>query len=106
MPACSDPPNRPPPDIVDRLIDEVAWTKTCMLITAATAPGSTERDREMAKLRSAISGPREAVDQILGRGQAVPDAVLVELRICELAIPKLEKGAVLRQLAPGDDHRG
>ena len=106
MPACSDPPNRPPPDVIDRLIDEVAWAKTCMLSTAATAPGSSEREREMAKLRSAVGGPRETVDQILGRNQGVPDAVLVELRICELAIPKLEKGAVLRQPAPGDDHRG
>lgn len=97
MPACSSPPNRPPPEVIDRLIDTVAWAKTCMLITAATVPGSPDRDHELAKLRQAVVEPRRAVDEILGRGQAVPRAVLVELRTCELAIPKLEAGAVLRQ---------
>ena len=96
MPACADPPNRPSRDVLDRLIDEVAWAKTCMLIAAATPPSSTERDCEMAKLRQAVDEPRRAVDEILGRGQAVPRAVLIELRTCELAIPKLEAGAVLR----------
>lgn len=97
MTACSDPPNRPPREILDRLIDAVAWAKTCMLITAATIPGSTERDRELEQLRQAVLEPRRAVDEILGRGQTVPHAVFVDLRTCELAIPALEAGAVLRQ---------
>lgn len=97
MPACSNPPNRPPRDVVDRLIDEVAWAKTCLLICAATKPGSPERTDELTKLRQAVVEPRRSVDEILGRGQDVPRAVLVELRTCELAIPKLEAGAVLRQ---------
>jgi hypothetical protein len=97
MPACSDPPNRPPRAVIDRLIDEVAWAKTCMLITAATRPGSPERTCEMKQLRQAVVEPRRAVDEILGRGQAVPREVLITLRTCELAIPKLEAGAVLRQ---------
>lgn len=82
--------------MIDRLIDEVAWAKTCMIVTAATAPKSPERESEMAKLRQAVIEPRRAVDEILGRGQAVPREVLVTLRTCELAIPKLEAGAVLR----------
>jgi hypothetical protein len=97
MPACSNPPNRPPRDVIDRLIDDVAWAKTCMLICAATTPGSSERDHEMQKLRQAVIEPRRAVDEILGCGQAVPRDVLIELRTCELAIPQLEAGAVLRQ---------
>jgi hypothetical protein len=97
MPACADPPNRPPREAIDRLIDAVAWAKTCLLVTAATKPGSPERDRELEQLRQALISPRSEVDAILGRGQAVPRAVLVELRTCELAIPKLEAGAVLRQ---------
>jgi hypothetical protein len=102
MPACSSPPNRPPREVLDRLIDEVAWAKTCMLIAAATPPGSPERIAEMAKLRTAIVEPRRIVDEILGKAQALPRVVLVELRTCELAIPKLEAGAVLRrESAPG-----
>lgn len=103
MPACPDPPNRPPRALVDRLIDEVAWAKTCLLIAAATAPGTPDRARELEKLRQAVVEPRRAVDEILKKGQAVPRAVIVELRVCELALPKLEAGAVLRQPpAPGD----
>jgi len=97
MPACSDPPNRPPRDVIDRLVDQVAWAKTCLLVAAATAPGSAERERELAKLRAAVVDPRRVVDEILGKAQALPRAVLVELRTCELAIPKLEAGAILRQ---------
>jgi hypothetical protein len=96
MPACSSPPNRPSREVLDRLIDEVAWAKTCLLIAAATPPSSPERACELAKLHQAVIAPRRSVDEILGRGQAVPRAVLVELRTCELAIPKLEAGAVLR----------
>jgi len=100
MPACSNPPNRPPPEVVDRLIDAVAWAKTCLLITAATPPGSSERAQELDKLRQAVVDPRRSIDEILTRGQAVPREVLIALRTCELAIPKLEAGAVLRQDAP------
>ncbi len=101
MTACSNPPDRAPREVVDRLIDTLAWAKTCMLIAAATVPGSPEREREMQKLREAVVEPRRVVDDVLGRGQVLPDAVLVELRVCELAIPKLEAGMVLRQ-----DRRG
>ena len=101
MPACSDPPNRPSRDVIDRLIDAVAWAKTCMLITAATRPGSPERAHELAKLRQAVIDPRRDVDAILDRGQAVPREVLITLRTCELAIPKLEAGAILRQPTEG-----
>lgn len=97
MPACADPPNRPPPEILDRLIDEVAWAKTCMLICAATRPGSSERADELKKLRAAVIEPRRVVDEVFAKWQAVPRAVIVELRTCALAIPKLEAGAVLRQ---------
>jgi hypothetical protein len=102
MPACDNPPNRPPREVLDRLIDVVAWAKTCMLITAATAPKSADRERELAKLRQAVVEPRAIVDEILGKGQAVPREVMITLRTCELAIPKLEAGAVLRtQSGPG-----
>jgi len=102
MPACSDPPNRPSRELIDRLIDEVAWAKTCMLITAATPPRSAERDTELAKLRTAVVEPRRLVDEVLSKAQVVPQNLLIELRSCELAIPKLEAGAVLRQpQAPG-----
>ena len=97
MTACSDPPNRPTSDVIDRLVDQVAWAKTCLLTTAATAPGTAEREWELAKLRAAVAPPRETVDAIFTRGQAVPRTVLIELRTCELAIPKLEQGAVLRR---------
>jgi hypothetical protein len=81
----------------DSLINEVAWAKTCLLITAATVPGSPERAHELTLLRQAVIGPRRAVDKILDAGQAVPREVIVALRVCELAIPKLEAGEVLRQ---------
>jgi hypothetical protein len=97
MPACSNPLNRPPPEVVDLLVDEIAWAKTCMLIAAATPPGSAERTVELEKLRAAVVGSRRVVDEILEKTQAVPRNLLVELRTCELAIPKLEAGAVLRQ---------
>ena len=100
MPACPSPPNRPPRDVIDRLIDDVAWAKTCMIIAAATAPKSPEREREMVKLRKAVEETRRVVDEIGSQGQSLPDVILVELRTCELAIPKLEAGAVLRQDAP------
>jgi len=101
MPACSSPPNRPPPEILDRLIDEVAWAKTCMLIAAATPPRSPERAAQMETLRAAVVVSRRIVDEILGKTQAVPRDLLIELRTCELAIPQLEAGSVLRQSAPG-----
>lgn len=97
MTACSNPPNRPPHEVIDRLIDEVAWAKTCMLICAATKPGSPERTDELNKLRTAVIEPRRSVDDLLGKALALPHEILVELRACELAIPKLEAGAVLRQ---------
>ena len=97
MTACSSPPNRPPREVLDRLIDEVAWAKTCMLVTAATSPGSAERASEMQKLRTAVAGPRKILDEIFAQGQAAPRDLIVELRTCELAIPRLEQGAVLRR---------
>jgi len=97
MPACS--PNRPPREVIDRLIDEVAWAKTCMLIAAATKPSSPEREHEMEKLRAAIVEPRRVIDEAFGKGQSLPREVLIALRTCELAIPKLDAGAVLRQQA-------
>ena len=99
MPACS--PNRPPREVIDRLIDEVAWAKTCMLIAAATAPKSADRDREMEKLRKAVIEPRRVIDEVFNRGQSLPRELIVELRTCELAIPKLEAGAVLRKQTEG-----
>ena len=101
MTACADPPSRPSREVIDRLIDDVAWAKTCMLITAATAPKSPERAHELDKLRNAVVEPRRVVDEVFSRGQTLPRAVIVELRTCELAIPKLEEGAGLRQ-PPGD----
>lgn len=50
----------------------------------------------MTKLRAAVIPPRKIVDEILEKGQALPRDVIVTLRMCELAIPKLEAGAVLR----------
>lgn len=97
MPACSTPPNLAPRDVVDRLIDTVAWAKTCMLICAATKPGSPERADELAKLREAVIEPRRVINEVLGSGQVLSDAVRIALCTCELAIPKLEAGAVLRQ---------
>ena len=62
MSACAAPPNRPPRDVIDRLIDTIAGAKTCMLIAAATAPKTPAREREMEKLlRSATEDTR--VDQ-------------------------------------------
>lgn len=96
-PACANPPNRAPRDVIDRLIDAVAWAKNCLLITAATPPGSTERAAELNRLREAVIEPRRVVDEVLGKAQDLPREVLIELGTCELAIPKLEAGAVLRQ---------
>ena len=93
---CPDPPSRPPRETLDRLIDLVAWAKTCMLITAATPPGSPERACELQKLREAVIEPRCLIDKVLSNSQALPQALLVDLRTSELAIPKLEAGAVLR----------
>lgn len=102
MTACASPPNRPPREMIDHLIDDVAWAKTCMLIAAATPPKSPEREREMEKLRKAIIEPRRVVDDVFSRGQSLPRELFIELRACELAIPKLEEGAVLRQQPSGD----
>ena len=101
MTACSDPPNRPPREVIDRLIDDVAWAKTCMLITAATAPKGPERACELEKLRKAVVEPRRVVDEVFNKRQTLPRELIVALRTCELAIPKLEAGAVLRQ-NPGE----
>lgn len=101
MPACSSPPNRPPREVIDRLIDDVAWAKTCMIIAAATAPKSPDREREMEKLRKAVVETRRVVDEIFSQGYILPHAVIVELRTCELAIPQLEAGAILRHPTEG-----
>ena len=95
MPACS--PNRPSREVLDRLIDAVAWAKTSMIITAAAKPGSPERARELDKLREAVIEPRRIVDEAFAQGQSLPRELIIELRTCELAVPKLEQGAVLRQ---------
>jgi len=101
MPACSNPPNRPPREVIDQLVDAVAWAKTCMLIAAATRPGSPERSRALDKLRDAVVEPRRLVDEVFGHAQSLPRDLVVELRVCELAIPKLEAGAILRE-QPGN----
>ena len=87
--------------MIDRLIDGVAWAKTCMLVAAATPPKSPARDREMDKLREAVVEPRRVVDEVFSLGQSLPRELIIELRTCELAIPKLEEGAVLRH-PPGE----
>ncbi len=102
MPACS--PNRPSREVIDRLVDTIAWAKTCMLLTAATAPQSAERASEMKKLREAIIEPRRVIDEAFSQGQSIPRELIVTLRTCELAIPQLEAGAVLRDNA--DQERG
>ena len=98
MPACS--PNRPSREVLDRLIDTVAWAKTCMIITAATKPGSPERVQELDKLREAVIEPRRIVDEAFTQGQSLPRELIIDLRACELSVPKLEQGAVLRQEIP------
>ena len=95
MPACS--PNRPPREVIDRLIDTVAWAKTCMLIAAATSPKSAERERELEKLREAVIEPRRVIDEVFNQGQSLPRDLIIELRTCELAIPKLEADTLRRQ---------
>lgn len=102
MTSCPDPLN-PPREVLDRLIDLVAWAKTCLLIAITTSPGSPERKREVAGLKEAVVEPRRITNEILGRKQALPQAVLVELRGCELAISRLEAGAVSRQPPPHGD---
>lgn len=98
-----DPPNRPPREVLARLIDLVAWAKTCLLLAAVTTPGSPERESDVAELRKAIVEPRHLIDEILNKRQELPRAVLVELRMCELAIPRLEAGAVVREPPPRGD---
>jgi hypothetical protein len=100
MPACS--PNRPSREILDRLIDTVAWAKTCMILTAATKPGSPERASDLDKLREAVIEPRRIADDAFAQGQSLPREVIIQLRTCELAIPQLEQGAVLRQNHSGE----
>ena len=93
--------NRPPPEVIASLIDKVAWAKTCVMIAAGTSPDSVERAGEMVGLREAVVAARGFVAEILSGGQEVPWNLLVELRVCELAIPKLEAGAVLRRQSAG-----
>ena len=100
MTACESPPNHPAREVIDRLIDDVAWAKTCMIIAAATPPKSPERERELEKLRKAVVEPRRVVDEVFSQGQVLPRELIIDLRTCELAIPALEEGAVLRQDAP------
>lgn len=83
------------------LVDSVAWAKATMLVAAATVPDSPERAEELSKLRTSIVEPRRVVNEIQGRGQTVPHQILITLRVCEMAIPSLEKGAVLRQQSAG-----
>jgi len=68
-----------------------------MLLTAATKPGSPERTEELDKLRTAVIEPRRVVDEVFAQGQSLPRDLIIELRTCELAIPQLERGAILRQ---------
>jgi hypothetical protein len=87
--------------VIDRLIDSIAWAKTCMLLAAATAPKTPAREHELEKLRKAVIEPRRDVDAVFNQGKSLPRELLIELRTCELAIPKLETGAVLRQTTEG-----
>jgi hypothetical protein len=89
-------PNFPPREVIDRLIDTVTWAKTCLLICAATRPDSPERVDELKKLRDAVVEPRSLVSKAFSAGQSLPSAILITLRTCELAIPRLEAGAVLQ----------
>ena len=41
------------------------------------------------------------IDEVFNQGQSLPRELIIELRTCELAIPKLEAGAVLRQSTGG-----
>ena len=117
MPA-TDPPSQLPREVLDHLIDLVAEAKTCLLLAAMTPTGSRERALALARLRTAVLEPRSLTNQILdGLRKAVanpqhitheildslqgmPQAIIVELRVCEMAISKLEAGAVLRQPSP------
>lgn len=92
MTACL--PNRPGRAVVDRLIDAVRNAKSCLAAAEATDIGSPARSRAIAQLRAAVAVPRAVVDTILERGQAVPREAIVDLRACELAIPKLSSGSL------------
>lgn len=85
------------PTVDEALVDMIAWAKTCLLIAAATMPGSPERETELANLREAIVEPRRRLDEICGAGGNVAPVLLVELRVCEKGVAALEKGAVLRR---------
>ena len=99
----TEPPNHPPREMIERLIDLVAWAKTCMFIAAATAPRSPERTCEIKKLREAVIEPRDLITKILHSRRELPRPLLVDLRVCELAIPRLEAGAVLRTTLPREE---
>jgi len=83
--------------MLDRLITAIAEAKTCMLFAAATAPASPARKRAIEELRQAVTAPRQLLDEIFGHKQVIARVLFVELRVCELAIPKLEAGLVLRK---------
>jgi hypothetical protein len=99
MPACADPSKRPSHDVVVRLIDTVAWAKTLMITTAGTIPLSDERKSALLTFRQAAVEARRDIDAVLNEGFQLPDQILIEMRVCEMAVPQLEAGAVLRTKA-------
>jgi hypothetical protein len=75
--------------MLDHLINLIAEAKKRLVITEITEPQSVARRAELRRFGAAIVEPRRLVKEVQARGQEVPHAVLVELRVCELAIDKL-----------------
>lgn len=79
-----------PHEELSSLIDAVAYAKMCFIVATGTVPRSPQRGKALEDLRQAVVRSRHAVDEIFRRSQAVSREILVQLRVCELGIQRLE----------------
>jgi hypothetical protein len=84
---------------LDRVIDAVAWAKTCFVIAAASRPYPSQLKHELAKLAEAAAAARKLVDEYepMKKEKLVDSyskkhfAILCDLRVSELGLVRLSK---------------
>lgn len=75
---------------ISRAIAVIAEAKMHFLLASqGTNPGTPERHRELEALEDRTKKAREYVDAMPGGFDKLPPPLAIDLRVCELGIPKL-----------------
>jgi hypothetical protein len=76
---------------ISRIIDAVAWAKTCLIIATQCPAGSVQRRDELRMLAEGALAARTLVDayEVKHGNGKLSRRIYIELRTCEIGLVKL-----------------